>query len=339
VGRIVGKAFVIMTSLWSGEHHGVLSALIVLATALGFSAYAAADDGFPTRPVTLVIPFSAGGSHDLNARVVTRVIPRYLGQPMVVRLVPGAGGQKGALAVAESEPDGYTLLFGHNLIDQLQPHVSDLPYDPMTAFRTVWKLNQATAVIYVSAEKGYTTLEGLLSFGLERPGELVFPNSGKWGFSFTVGAMLMAHTGLRVNMVPYKGGAPVRAAMLAGDGDFASAPYLNVRSIHQAGKVRILASVTADRLKILPEVPSFGELGLPHEGAIMERIVMAPAGTPDDRVRVLEDAFRKLYRDPSFNDLMDKMGESLDYMAAAEYDAIRPGRSQAYKALVAALLR
>ena len=112
-----------------------------------------------------------------------------------------------------------------------------------------------------------------------------------------------------------------------------------IRSIHQAGKVRVLASVSENRLHPLPDVPSFGELGLPYEGAVMERIVMAPAGTPDDRVRVLEAAFRMLYQDADFRDLMEKMEENLDYMGAAEYDALRPARSDAYRALVREILK
>jgi tripartite-type tricarboxylate transporter receptor subunit TctC len=320
--------------------HLILMALILLLLfASANRARAAAEEGFPQKPVTLIIPFSAGGSHDRNARVVTRIIPGYLGQPMIVKLVPGSGGQKGAREVAEAKPDGYTLLFGHNLIDQLQPHVADLTYDPLTAFRAVWKLNEAVAVIYVPAKSRFTTLNQLLSYGLEHPGELVFPNSGKWGFSFTVGAMLMAHTGLRANLVLYKGGGPVRAAILSGDGDFASTPYSNIRSLHQAGKVRVLASVTAERLASLPDVPSFGELGMPYAGAVMERIVMAPAATPDNRIRVLQKAFRKLYQDSSFQQLMTNMGENLEFMNGADYQAIRSERSGIYKALVDRILQ
>lgn len=307
----------------------------LLGFAIGGTATA---DTYPDKPITLVIPFSAGGSHDLNARAFTGLMSEYLNQPMVVRLAPGAGGQKGARMVAESNPDGYTLLFGHNLIDQLQPHTEDLPYDPLNAFKAVWKLNDTVPVIYVHADSRFRSFDELVSFGLDNPGKLAFPNSGKWGFSFTVGAMLMSETGLRLNMVPYKGGGPVKAAILAGDGDFASAPYGSIRTLHEAGKVRVLAVAAGKRLEALPDVPAFGELGYPYQGAVMERIVMAPAGTPDDRIEVLRQAFSKLYQNDKFLKLMSQMEENTNSMDGADYEDVRRAQTVTYRQLVGRIL-
>lgn len=311
--------------------------VVAVMLIFGISSYTSADT-YPNKPITLVIPFSAGGSHDLNARAFTSLISEYLGQPMVVKLAPGAGGQRGAQIVANSKPDGYTLLFGHNLIDQLQPHTEDLPYDPLTDLKTVWKLNDTVPVIYVRIDSRYNSFGEIVSFGLANPGKLVFPNSGKWGFSFTVGAMLMAETGLRLNMVPYKGGGPVKAAILGGDGDFASAPYGSVRSLHEAGKVKVLAIVAGNRLKALPNVPSFAELGYPYQGAIMERIVMAPAGTPDDIIRLLRQAFSKLYQNDKFLKIMSQMEENTNSMDGSDYEVVRREQTETYRQLITRIL-
>ncbi|MBW2209090.1 MAG: tripartite tricarboxylate transporter substrate binding protein, partial [Deltaproteobacteria bacterium] len=104
---------------------------------------------YPSKPITLIIPLGAGGSHDLNSRVFTSVIPAYLNQAMVVKLMPGAGGQTGTAAAIKAKPDGYTLIFTHNYIDQLQPLIEKLPYDPIKDLKTVWRLNYAAASVIV----------------------------------------------------------------------------------------------------------------------------------------------------------------------------------------------
>lgn len=305
---------------------------IAFAAAVTLSTAGFAGD-FPQKPIVLVIPFSAGGTHDVHARIVAKTIKDYLPQPMVIKLVPGAGGQKGATSVVDADPDGYTLLFGHNLIDQLHPHVQDLPYDPLKALRVIWKLNDTLAVLYVRADSPFQDLSQLINYGRTHPGELVFANSGLWGFSFTVGAILMSATGIDLNMVSYKGGGPARAAMLAGDGDVSSTPYSSIQSLHEAGKVRVLAVIGPDRLAALPDVPSFADLGLPYEGAIMERIVLAPADTPADRIAVLRDAFAKLYANKEFVRLIKQMGENLNFMDGAQYESVRRRQTREYRAL------
>ena len=117
------------------------AAIAVATIVMGSSAASAAD--YPNKSITLIIPLGAGGSHDLNARVFTSIIPAYLGQPVVVKLMPGASGQTGTAAAARARPDGYTLLFTHNYFDQLQQYVTKLPYDSNKDFVPVVQLNSA----------------------------------------------------------------------------------------------------------------------------------------------------------------------------------------------------
>ncbi|MCZ6512152.1 MAG: tripartite tricarboxylate transporter substrate-binding protein, partial [Alphaproteobacteria bacterium] len=124
---------------------------IVSATALilGLSVGGAIAQNYPNKPITLILPLGAGGSHDLNSRVFTSIIPKYLDQAMIVKLMPGASGQTGTAAAATAPADGYTLLFSHNYFDQLQQHVKDLPYDTTKDFVTVARLNSARFCLIV----------------------------------------------------------------------------------------------------------------------------------------------------------------------------------------------
>ncbi len=303
----------------------------------GFGVIASADensDPYPTRPITLIIPFSAGGSHDLNARIFSSIIPTYLGQPVIVKLMPGAGGQTGTAASIRAKPDGYTLLFSHNYIDQLQPHVESLPYDTSKDLVTVWRLNRAVPMLYVRDDSPFESVQQLVDYGKANPGKLVFSNSGKWGFSFTTGAIMLASSGLSVKFVPYKGGGPSKAAILSGDADFTFAPVSSLSDLYAAGKIRILGVAGSERLESFPEVPSFKELGFSSIGTSMDRIVMAPRGTPEYRIKKMREAFRQLYTDKTFKRLMKRMNENTDFMDGADYEKLRTTQSAEYLDLV-----
>lgn len=308
--------------------------LSALAALLCFANGTAGAEEWPSKPITLIIPFGAGGSHDINARVFTSVIPNELGQPMVVKLMPGASGQKGTAAAIKARPDGYTLLFTHNFIDQLQRHVENLPYDTLKDQVTVWKLNESEALFYTRSDKPWKTLAAMIEYAKKNPGELVFNNSGKWGAGFTAGAVLLAHAGVQAKFVPYKGGGPSRRAILAGDGDFSVGRVGNLLTLHEAGKVRILAVAGEKRVEAFPDVPSFKELGYPASGAVMDRIIMAPRATPADRIAKLRTAFRAIYKDKTFNNLMKRLGENTKFMDGADYENVRLKQSEEYGALV-----
>ena len=120
----------------------------------------------------MIIPFGAGGSHDLNVRVFTSVISQYLGHPMVVKLMPEAGGQKGTAAAVKAKPDGYTLLFTHNFLDQIQPLIEDLPYDTHKALVSVARLNYGPGTMFVNPKRSWKTLKEMLEYIKAHPGEV-----------------------------------------------------------------------------------------------------------------------------------------------------------------------
>jgi tripartite-type tricarboxylate transporter receptor subunit TctC len=307
------------------------SLLVAAGMALGLSVGAAQAE-FPEKPITMVIPLGAGGSHDLNARVITSTIPTYLNQAMIVRLTPGAGGQKGTQEVAKSAADGYTLLFSHNYVDMLQQHVETLPYDPMKDFIPIARINYAPIAVVVRGDSPYKTFEDLITAAKAKPGELSIAHSGNWGALFVPAAQIMKSRGAEFNLVPYKGGGPAMQALLSGDADVTMGFPSVIGSLLQAGKLRVLATAGPER--IYDDVPTLTEAGVKGDIGFMHRVVLAPAGTPDDVVKKLEAAFTALQGDKSYKRLMSRLGENTDLLLGADYQKMREEQAVSYKVLV-----
>lgn len=308
-----------------------LAALAVTGAALATTG-AMAQSSYPERPITMVIPLGAGGSHDLNARVITSIIPTYLEQAMIVRLTPGAGGQIGTQEVANAPADGYTLLFTHNYIDQLQQHVESLPYDPLEDFVTVARVNYAPIAVVVRGDSPYQTMDDLIEASRADPGGIQMAHSGNWGALFVPAAQIMQSLDISWNLVPYQGGGPALQALLSGDADVTMGFPSSLASHLDAGTVRILATAGPER--IYDDIPTFSEIGVVGDVGFMHRVVLAPADTPADALEALSAAFVALGEDTTFTRMMGRLGENIDIITGAEYDAMRAEQSIAYEALV-----
>lgn len=305
--------------------------LAAIGIAVGLSIGSAHAD-YPEKPIQLVIPLGAGGSHDLNARVITSIIPAYLNQAMIVQLTPGASGQKGTQAVATANADGYTLLFSHNYIDMLQQHVENLPYDPNKDFIPIARVNYAPIAVVVRADSPYQTFEDMIAALKAEPGSVTMAHSGNWGALFVPAAQMMKAREVEFKLVPFKGGGPAMQALLAGDADVTMGFPSTIGSQIAAGKIRVLATAGPER--IYDDVPTFAESGVEGDIGFMHRVVLAPAGTPDDVVEKLEGAFTALLEDKTFNRLMGRLGENTELLLGDEYQAMREEQAVAYKALV-----
>lgn len=305
---------------------------VVSATALmlGLSVGGVIAQEFPNKPITIVLPMGAGGSHDLNSRVFTSIIPKFINQAMIVKLMPGASGQTGTAAVASAPADGYTLLFSHNYFDQLQQHVKKLPYEPTKDFITVARLNSARFCLIVLATSKHKTIQGLLDYGRANPGKLEFAHSGQWGAGMVPGARLLSWAKVNANMTPYRGGGPSLRALLAGDADFTV--QLPSTIAGQGDKVRTLACVRDE--PVVGSPTTFKALGFPGELGEMHRIILAPRGIPADRLALLREAFVKLQEDKTYKRMMKRLGEDTNLMGGEDYEKERPKQSDAYKALV-----
>jgi tripartite-type tricarboxylate transporter receptor subunit TctC len=276
----------------------------LLATALGLAGAAAlpvlAADKYPTRPITLVVPFPPGGSVDIMARQYTEPLGRMLGVPIVVENRPGAGGSVGAGVVARAKPDGYTLVASSQSSHLANPLVqSNLGYDPIKDFENIAILGRQPNVLVVHPSLPVKTFAELVAYLKARPGQINFASAGAGSMGqLNAEAMLLAVNAKAVH-VPYRGGSPYVTAILAGEVQFALDNLVVFLQHIQSGKLRALAVASDTRSAQLPDVPTFAELGFPALNQASWIGIAAPAGTPAAIVSTLHQSVRKAATDPA----------------------------------------
>ena len=306
-----------------------LRVLSVTALAAVLMAPLAARAEYPERPITVVIPLGAGGSHDLHARGITPILSEILGQPVVVSLVPGGAGMKGTTHVAKANPDGYTIIFTHNAFDQLTPQTRKVDFDPRTAFKSVARINASEPMLAARSGLPYKTLQELIDYAKKNPGKVNIGHTGVWGVGFVPTMQFIKAAGIKVNLIPHTGGGPAMRAVLAGEDDLTFGFATQYRPHYKAGKLVPLALAGDNPLKDDPEfkdVKTMSQLGYPGVDFTMDRIFMAPAGIPADRLEKLRKAFDELNKKPKFHAFLKSIGEKTDYMSGAEYDVYRAKR-------------
>jgi len=267
-------------------------AALAFACALGAGPLAAQE--YPSRPIKLVVPFSAGATADTLARMIAKDMQAELGQSVVVENRAGGGSTIGAAAVARSAPDGYTLLLGSGSTHTVAPVViKDMMYDPVKDFAPVSLIGTTSYVLVTNPKLPAKTLAELVEYGKAHPQALSYGSTGLGGAVHLATVMLESLSGARFLHVPYRGGAPAIADLLAGQIDFSLTTAENAGMI-DTGKLRALAVLGPDRLSPLPAVPTCIEAGVPGCSFPVWNAVFAPAGTPPAIVerltRVVEHA-------------------------------------------------
>lgn len=311
----------------------IAAAVFPLLFAVSGSLYAA----YPDRPVTLVIPLSPGGSHDLHARGITPALGKILGQPVVVKFLPGGAGMRGTTYVAEAKPDGYTILFTHNYFDQMVPQTRKVPFNVLKAFNTLARINYSQPMFITWPGTNLRTLQDVVARAKAKPGQVTFGHSGVWGVMYTPMVQLIQAAHIKVNLIPHKGGGPTLRAVLAHQDDVGGVFATQSRPHFKAGKIVPLVVVGEKRLVGDPDfgnVPSMTELGYPTVSSTMDRIFMAPAGLPPDRLKKLRSAFDQLVQEKEVQDYIANLGDEIKYMDGADYDAIRPAKYKTFTQLL-----
>src|SRR5215813_6348927 len=296
-------------------------AVIVVAVIMVVASGSAAQEVYPTRPVTIVNPFPPGGIADLTARPLAAALERILKQPFVVSNKPGAAGAVGAQSVAVAKPDGYTLLIALVSISST-PEVDKLFGRPATYTRDrfvgIARLNADPPVLAVNGP--WKTLKELVDDAKKRPGEITFASSGPYGASHLPLEMFLQAAGLKMRHLPTTGGGPATTAVLGGHAQlWASPPALAAPHV-QAGKMRALATWGATRLAAFPDVPTLKELGYDVEYYIWTGL-FAPKSVPPQVIQVLRDATRKAVQDDEFKSAMEKAKTPIAYLDADEFKA------------------
>lgn len=292
---------------------------------------------YPDRPITLVIPLSPGGSHDLHARGITPELGKILGQPVIVKFLPGGAGMKGTGFAAEAKPDGYTILFTHNYFDQMVPQTQKVPFDVLKSFHTLARINYSQPMFMTHPGAPFKDLKGVVAYAKANPGRTTFGHSGVWSVMHTPMLQFVQAANIRVNFIPHKGGGPVLRALLASQDDVGGVFATQSRPHFKAGKLIPLAVVGEKRLEGDPDfgqVPSMTELGYPTVTSTMDRIFMAPAGIPPDRLQKLRSAFDELVKQQAVKDYIANLGDEIKYLNGSDYDALRPAKYKTFTVLI-----
>ncbi|MBI2561129.1 MAG: tripartite tricarboxylate transporter substrate binding protein [candidate division NC10 bacterium] len=291
--------------------------LLVLASSV------AAQEPYPTRPITIVVAFPPGGLADLTARPLAAALERLLRQPVVVANKPGAAGAVGNQYTATSKPDGYTLLMALVSISTL-PEVDKLFGRPhnytIDQFVGIARINAEPSVITVRGDAPWKSLSDFVEDAKRRPGQIVHTSSGLYGASHVPFAMFLQAAGLTMRHLPTTGGGPMMNALLGGHAEIvASVPSLVAPHV-PTGKVRLLAHSGVGRLPAFPDVPSLKELGYDVEYSLWAGLV-APRGTPAHVLKILGDAVRQAVKEPEVVTASQKLQTPVAYQDAEEFNA------------------
>lgn len=288
--------------------------------------------GFPSKPITLVLPFPPGGSFDPILRTLSQAASRELGQPIVLLHKPGAGGVTGTASItSNTEADGHTLAVMHNSVIRA-PLMAKTPWDPLTDFSYVIGLAGLTTAIAVAADAPWKTLGDLLADAKARPGVISWGNVGAISVNRIFGERLAKSAGVRFNMIPFKGGSEAFQALIGHHLDVYGDPGFG--SMANAGKVRLLASFTDKRLKRWPQVPTVRELG--HDLVIESPIgLVAPKGLDPAVASRLQAAFTKASTDADYLRQLDEFDCVPSVMSGEAYRAYATAQLQREKGLLA----
>ncbi|MPT41709.1 MAG: tripartite tricarboxylate transporter substrate binding protein [Achromobacter sp.] len=279
-------------------------ALAALAAAI---APAASAQSYPDRPIKLVVPWPPGGATDALGRMLAQRLTERLGQTVIVDNKAGAGGNIGTAAFVREKADGYTLLMATSSTNAANPHLySRLGFDPAKDFAPVAFVAEIPNILEVPKQSNFRSLADLLAAAKAEPGKLNYGSGGVGSSQHLAGSMFKHLTGADVLHIPYKGSGPAVSDLMAGQVDM----MLDTGSLSQvqAGALRALAVASRQRLPALPDVPTFAEAGVPGMYASAWYGIVAPAGTPEDVVRRLNQEVNAVVADPAMKQRMEGMG-------------------------------
>ena len=299
----------------------IVAVFVLFVVLFDLAAWSFGQEKYPSRPITIVAPFPPGGVADLTARPVAAAMERVLKNPVVVVNKTGAAGAVGMSFVANSKPDGYTLLMALSSISII-PEADKLfdrtPAYTMDQLIPIALISADPTVLVVNAERPWKSVKEFVEDAKKRPGQISYSSSGVYGTLHMAMEMFSHAAGIDLKHVPYGGGGPALTALLGGHVDsLASGPAVVLPHI-KAGKLRPLAGWGAKRVAALPDVPTFKELGYDIEFYIWAGL-FAPRGTPAPVMRTIRDSVKQTVNTAEFKSAMEKIETPIAYLDAPEF--------------------
>lgn len=278
-----------------------------------------ASAGYPTRPITNIVSWAAGGPTDISQRILASVLPRYLNTTMVIENQAGGAAVPGTTAIARSAPDGYTIGVNWGASFTLRPRVMDVPYR-IEDFDFLLGLAVQRNVIAVNADSPFETLEDLISYTIENPGALIFSGGAVASQQQMIAVILLDKAGGEATFIPHDGSRPSAVAMMGGHLDFAVVEPATIFGEVDAGLIRVLAVFEEERLSHWPDVPTAREAGFdvafPHT-----MMLVAPAGIPSDIREILVNGLTQAVQNEEFIELAINAGLDPSFKTGEEVKA------------------
>ena len=285
------------------------SLLAVAMAAFAFSA--AAQDDYPSRPITFVVPFSAGGPTDTVTRLIAEPMSQSLGQQIVVQNVTGAGGTLGAGEVAAAQPDGYTVLMHHIGMSTAPSLYASLPYNPLEDFELIGLVTEVPMTIVARKDFEPNTLQELVDHVKANADTVTYANAGTGAASQLCGLLFMNATGTKVTEVPYQGTGPALTDLVGGQVDFMCDQTTNTTEQIKAGAIKAYAITSPERNEALPDLPTTAEGGLPELDISIWHGLYVPKGTPEAVVQKLNEALKAALADETVKQRFAELGTSV----------------------------
>lgn len=287
-------------------------AIFLAGTVLSVQGYAQTDAktaAYPEKPVSLVVPYPAGGVADQFARSMASELGKRLGQPVVVNNRAGANGNIGSAYAAKQSADGYTMLLGSISTLAVNPNLyADMGYDPVTDLQPITLTHQMPNVLIVGADTPYKSVADVVAAAKSKPGEIPFGSAGNGNSMHLAGVMFQKQSGTTLMHVPYKGAPPALTDVMGGTLPMMFINLPGVVSHTKSGKIRILAVTDTKRSSMLPDVPTFEEAGIPGVLFNVWNGILVPHGTPDAIVEKLNHEMVGILQDPSFRKMLENQG-------------------------------
>ena len=294
-----------------------------------------AQSSYPTKPINFIVPYGAGGSADSRSRQIAQKMSVLLKQPIVVDNKPGAGGNIGTEAIVRAAPDGYTIGMGNFAPMSVNKTLfGNLRYDPETDLTPIILIEKGPLVLVVNPNSPFKTVQDIVAAAKAKPGVLTFSSGGIGGSHQLSAELFELNAGIQMIHVPYKSGSAALTDLMGGNVDLMfDQMYSAVPSI-QAGKIRPLAITSKKRSPLLPNVPSFAELGYPKVEVLNWQGLIAPKGTPKAIIDKLNAAANEALKDPQLRELMLSQGNEIGGGSPAEFAALIKAEAAKWSAVV-----
>jgi tripartite-type tricarboxylate transporter receptor subunit TctC len=296
----------------------IVTLAAALAGSLAAPALVHAEDAFPSKPITIVVPYAAGGAVDIVTRLVAQKMGTTLKQTVIVENKPGAATNIGMDYVTRAKPDGYTLLTASNSLAANPALFAKLNFD-INDLVSVGRIGSAPLVVVVNADSPYKTLDDMIKDAQAHPGKLTYASAGTGSSGHLASELLKGEAKFDALHVPYKGGAPAITDLLGGRITFMSINPLEVSAHIKAGKLRPLATLDDKPSAMLPEVPSIKSLGYPGAAATVWWGISAPKGTPDSAIATLNGALNQALADDTVQMRLKELGAGVEAGSAAQF--------------------